>query len=77
MPRWLQDRRRAKLVWHAAVLDKFDAGLEGIDINGTADDGFVLIQRRLDIHGDVIEEAFFEELADDVRAAAVGVEFDG
>ena len=47
-------RRCAEFVWHAAVLDEFHAGLEGVGVNGSADDGFVLFGWGLDVHGDVV-----------------------
>ena len=68
---------RAEFVPNAAVLDEIDAGLESIGIDRAADDGFVLIERGFDVHGDAVEEPFFEKVADDGGAAAVGVELDG
>ncbi len=61
---------------NAAGLDELDARLYGTDVNGMSDDGFVPIKRGLDIHGDVVEESFFEKPTDDLGPAAVGVELD-
>ena len=66
----------SEFVRDAAVLDEFHAGLEGIDIDRTSHDGFILIERGLNVHSDVVEESLFEKPTDDAGPAAVGVELD-
>lgn len=72
-----RDYGRPKLVIHARVFDSPDAGFDFSGFCAGADGRVVIFKGGLDVHSHVGDELVAEDLAEDVRAAAVGIELDG